>query len=247
MLVRCKGLCYSAHMMTKRPKRVLLVDDESSITSALTVLFERGGYEVMVAHTGNQALAKLAERPDLIVLDIMLPDVDGYEVCRRVRLRDTYIPILMLTAKDTSLDKVTGLELGADAYLTKPFAPGELMAQVRALFRLIERKQTKPDEERPLICGSLQLWPNQHRCQRDGREVELTPKEFALLHLFMRRPGYVFGRETLLREVWGYEYLGDSRTVDVHIQRLRAKIEEDTSHPQLLHTVRGFGYRLVAL
>lgn len=227
-------------------KRILLVDDEQAITSALTVLFERSGYETLVAHNGQQALARLADRPDLIVLDIMLPDVDGFEVCRQVRQHPTYIPILMLTARDTSLDKVTGLELGADAYLTKPFAPGELLAQVRALFRLIEQKETTAETERPLLCGPLQLWPAQHRVEKAGQPLALTPKEFALLHLFMRRPGYVFGRETLLREVWGYEYLGDSRTVDVHIQRLRAKIEADSSRPELLHTVRGFGYRLVA-
>ena len=227
------------------PKRILLVDDEASITSALTILFERTGYEVLVAHSGQQAIQKLQEMPDLIVLDINLPDTDGFAVCQRVREQTTYIPILMLTARDSSLDKVTGLELGADAYLTKPFAPSELLAQVRALFRLLAQKQTTVDLERPLICGSLQLWSGQHRVLRDEQELELTPKEFSLLHLFMRRPGYVFGRETLLREVWGFDFLGDSRTVDVHIQRLRAKIEVDSSQPELLHTVRGFGYRLV--
>lgn len=227
-------------------RHILLVDDEPAITSALTLLFQRGGFDVTVAANGKTALAQLDQQPDLIVLDVMLPDIDGFEICRRVRQRPTYIPILMLTARDTSLDKVTGLELGADAYLTKPFAPGELLAQVRALFRLIDQKETTDNASRPLVCGPLQLWPDQHRILRDDEELELTPKEYALLHLFMRRPGYVFGRETLLREVWGYDYLGDSRTVDVHIQRLRSKIETDSSSPTLLHTVRGFGYRLVA-
>jgi DNA-binding response OmpR family regulator len=227
-------------------KRILLVDDEEAITSALAVLFERMGYEIGVAHTGEDALALAAQLPDLVVLDLMLPDVDGYQVCRQIRALPTYIPILMLTAKDTSVDKVMGLELGADAYLTKPFAPGELLAQVRALFRLMGQNEGQGDVERPLLCGPLTLYPGHHRAERDGCELELTPKEFALLHLFMRRPGYVFGRETLLREVWGYDYLGDSRTVDVHIQRLRAKIEVDSSNPLLLLTVRGFGYRLVA-
>jgi DNA-binding response OmpR family regulator len=228
------------------PRRILLVDDERSITSALSLLFQRGGYEVTIAHSGQDALDKLSDKTDLIVLDIMMPDMDGFEVCRQVRQLATYVPILMLTARDTSLDKVTGLELGADAYLTKPFEPGELLAQVRALFRLIEQKESDTDRERPLVCGPLLLWAEQHRVELDGVEIDLTPKEFALLHLFMRRPGYVFGRETLLREVWGYEYLGDSRTVDVHIQRLRSKIEPDSSNPQVLHTVRGFGYRLLA-
>ena len=228
-------------------KRILLVDDELSITSALSLLFERSGYEVIVAGNGRTALQRLNDNPDLVVLDIMMPGMDGFEVARRIRERPSYIPILMLTARDTSLDKVTGLELGADAYLTKPFAPGELLAQVRALFRLLAKGGLAVDAARPLLGGPLTLWTEQHRVELAGQAVELTPKEFALLELFMRRPGTVFGRETLLREVWGYEYLGDSRTVDVHIQRLRAKIEDDSSQPQILHTVRGFGYRLVAV
>ena len=227
-------------------KRILLVDDEQSITSALSLLFERSGYEVIVAGNGRIALERLADNPDLVILDIMMPEIDGFEVARRIRERPSYIPILMLTARDSSLDKVTGLELGADAYLTKPFEPGELLAQVRALFRLLAKGGQMMDAARPLLCGPLTLWNEQHRVELAGQEIELTPKEFALLELFMRRPGTVFGRETLLREVWGYDYLGDSRTVDVHIQRLRAKIEADSSQPQFLHTVRGFGYRLVA-
>lgn len=227
-------------------KRILLVDDETKITGALMMLFERAGYEVMVAYTGHEALAKLTTLPDLMVLDVMLPDIDGYAVCQQVRQDSAvYLPILMLTAKDTLPDKVTGLELGADAYLTKPFEPSELLAQVRALLRLAGQRQEGQAVERPLSCGPLTLWPTQHRVCLVGTELDLTPTEFALLHLFMRRPGYVFGRETLLREVWGYDFLGDSRTVDVHIQRLRAKIEPEESSPKLLLTVRGFGYRLV--
>lgn len=227
-------------------KQILLVDDEPAITSALTVIFGRAGFQVTVAKTGEAALAQLSEMPDLVVLDVMLPGIDGYRVCQEIRKLPVYVPILMLTAKDTLPDKVMGLELGADAYLTKPFTPGELLAQVRALFRLIGQKETVVQGPRPLQCGPLTLYPQQCRVEREGQAVDLTPKEFALLHLFMQRPGYVFGRETLLREVWGYDYLGDSRTVDVHIQRLRAKIEADSSAPELLQTVRGFGYRLVA-
>ena len=228
-------------------KCILLVDDERAITSALSLLFERAGYDVLMADNGRSALQALDKNPDLVVLDIMMPGIDGFEVARRIRERPSYIPIIMLTARDSSLDKVTGLELGADAYLTKPFEPGELLAQVRALFRLMAKSGQDMHKERPLLCGPLTLWPEQHRVEREDEEIELTPKEFALLYLFMRRPGVVFGRETLLREVWGYDYLGDSRTVDVHIQRLRAKIEADSSNPQFLHTVRGFGYRLVAI
>jgi DNA-binding response OmpR family regulator len=227
-------------------KRIMLVDDEPAITSALKVIFERAGYEIIVAKTGDEAITQLAQRPELVVLDVMLPDMDGYRVCQEIRKLPTYIPVLMLTAKDTLPDKVMGLELGADAYLTKPFVPGELLAQVRALFRFMGQKETASEAERPLHCGPLTLYPQQRCAEREGVAIDLTPKEYALLHLFMQRPGYVFGRETLLREVWGYEFLGDSRTVDVHIQRLRAKIEADSSNPELLHTVRGFGYRLVA-
>ncbi|MCL4263309.1 MAG: response regulator transcription factor [Anaerolineae bacterium] len=225
-------------------KRILLVDDEPAITSALTVILQRAGYDTAVAATGADALTHFAAPPDLVILDIMLPDMDGYQVCRAIRQHPTYVPILMLTARDTLPDKVLGLELGADAYLTKPFAPGELLAQVRALFRLVGQMEGGTGEV-ILRCGPLTLFPDLRRMELQGTEVELTPKEYALLHLFMQRPGYVFGRETLLREVWGYEFLGDSRTVDVHIQRLRAKIEKDSSQPELLLTVRGFGYRLV--
>lgn len=226
-------------------KTILVVDDEEAITSALTVLFEQAGYRVLVAHSGAEGLALLAERPDLIVLDIMMPGVDGYEVARRVRGRAEYVPIVMLTAKDQSWEKVTGLERGADVYLTKPFAPGELLAQVRALLRLVESRE-EPDDEQPLICGPLRLWPAQRQVTVRGEEVELTLKEYELLAYFMQRPGRAVGRETLLRQVWGYDEPVDSRTIDTHVRRLRAKIESDPAAPALLETVRGFGYRLVA-
>jgi DNA-binding response OmpR family regulator len=176
----------------------------------------------------------------------MLPDMDGYEVCRRIRQSPEYVPILMLTARDEPLDKLLGLELGADLYLTKPFEPRELLAHIKAIFRLLERRSEglRSNEEMPLICGPLTMWDVQHRVELAGRAVDLTPKEYELLRLLMRHLGRTFGRETLLRQVWGYEFAGDSRTVDVHIQRLRAKIETDPSQPRLLHTVRGFGYRL---
>jgi two-component system, OmpR family, alkaline phosphatase synthesis response regulator PhoP len=226
-------------------RTILVVDDEAAITSALTVLFEQAGYQVLVARSGAEALALLDNRPDLIVLDIMMPGVDGYEVARRVRGRSEYMPIVMLTAKDQSWEKVVGLERGADAYLTKPFAPGELLAQVRALLRLVESREG-PGDEQPLTCGPLQLWPAQRRVTVQGKEVELTPKEYELLAYLMQRPGQAVGRETLLRQVWGYDEVVDSRAVDTHISRLRAKIEADPSAPTLLQTVRGFGYRLSA-
>ncbi len=229
-------------------KRILVVDDDRAVTRALQSLFTRNGYEISLAHSGWEALACLEQQPDLIILDLMLPGLDGYEVCRQIRSGKSYIPILMLTAKDEVSDKVKGLELGADAYLVKPFEPGELAAQVKALFRLTEMTKNKSDAEaeRPLTCGPLELWPGEHRVRVAGVEIELTPKEFELLLFLLRHPGQVLGRETLLREIWGHTFEGDSRTVDVHIQRLRAKVETEPAAPQLILTVRGFGYRLVA-
>lgn len=225
-------------------KHILIVDDDPAITNALSLLFERAGYRVTVANSGEEALSFLKPMPDLIALDILLPGMDGYTVCRKIREMPDHAPILMLTARDESGDKVLGLELGADVYLTKPFQPAELLAQVRALFRLIEQ-QTTFLEERPLTCGALQFWQGQHRVELDAIEIQLTPIEFELLKFFMHKPGHVFGRETLLREIWGYDFAGDSRTVDVHVQRLRAKIDNRPGRPHLLQTVRGFGYRLV--
>lgn len=225
------------------PPSILIVDDEQSITGALTVLFQQAGYNTLVARSGAEALDKLARQPDLIVLDIMMPGLDGYEVTRRVRQRQRYLPIVMLTAKDESWEKVAGLERGADAYLTKPFAPGELLAQVRALLRLVGSHE-QPDDEQPLTCGPLQLWPAQRRVLLHGDEVELTPREYDLLAYFMENQGRALGRQTLLRHVWGYDQPVDSRTVDTHIRRLRAKLEPHPAQPQLLETIRGFGYRL---
>lgn len=231
--------------------QVLVVDDEKTITQALSMLLNSAGYKVVVVHRGEEAIKQLAvEKPDLIILDVMMPGLDGYEVCRQVRRQDEYTPILMLTAKDESREKVAGLELGADVYMTKPFEPGELLAQVKALLRLAEQTRPRLEEtllnnDKPFICGPVVLFPRQHRVQLDHEEIGLRPVEFELLHFLMQHPGQVFGRQTLLHRVWGYDYPDDSRTVDTHIQRLRAKIEVDPAQPQLLQTVRGFGYRLV--
>lgn len=230
------------------PKQLLIVDDEKAITSALVILLGSVGYQTTVVHSGEDALRQVdLLTPDLILLDISLPGLDGYEVCRYVRQQARYIPILMLTAKDQSWEKVMALELGADVYMTKPFEPNELLAQIKALLRLAEQMDAHMDEsgERPLICGPLLLYPQQHRTLLEGRAIELSPKEFELLHFFMQQPGWVFGRQTILRQVWGYGRGDDSRTVDTHVQRLRSKIEMNPAQPQLLQTVRGFGYRLV--
>ncbi len=223
-------------------KRVLIVDDDPAIVAGLRTHFERAGYGVLTASSGPAALSRLAEGPDVIVLDLMLPGLDGYEVCRRVRARTLYVPIVMLTARDESDDKVRGLELGADAYMTKPFEPKELLATVNAVLRTLSVRLVPSSG--PLVCGSLRLWPGEGRVERDGERLSLTPMEFRLLEHLVRHPGQVFGRETLLRELWGYEFEGDTRTVDVHVQRLRAKLEPDPAEPVYIRTVRGFGYQL---
>lgn len=225
-------------------KSILIVDDDPAIRNALSIVFEQAGYHVAVANSGETALAQLEPATDLVVLDIRLPDIDGYEVCAKIREFPSHPLIVMLTVRDESRDKIRGLESGADIYLTKPFEPRELLAQIQALFRLVN-EQHPGAEDSPMTCGALKFWESRHQVTLGQSEVQLTPIEFQLLRCFMHRPGQVFGRETLLREVWGYSFEGDSRTVDVHIQRLRAKLDAAPGQPPLLQTVRGFGYRLV--
>ena len=220
---------------------ILIVDDEPTITSALDYYFVQAGYHTTLAHTGHEAVAKLALNPDLVILDIMLPDMDGYKICQHIREQPQYTPILMLTAKDTLQEKVIGLDLGADAYLTKPYNPQELLAQVRALLRIVRQQERKK-----FVCGAIELWPDNGLAYRNGKEIALTTTEFSLLSMLMQHQGQVFGRETLLHTIWGYDSRETTtRTIDVHIQRLRSKIEDDPKQPAYLLTVRGFGYRLV--
>lgn len=226
-----------------RPPQILVVDDEPSITTALSGILGQVGYQVAIAHSGAETLARLQEPFDLLILDLMLPDIDGYAICRQARELVSYLPILMLTARDAQWEKVMGLELGADAYMTKPFEPGELVAQVKAILRLVTQTNGTLTGQ-PLTCGSLSLWVDQRRVEVEGMTVELTAKEFDLLRFLMQQPGRAFGRQTLLRQVWDYTFPDDSRTVDVHIQRLRAKIEPDPTQPELIRTIRGFGYCL---
>ncbi|BCX04175.1 MAG: DNA-binding response regulator [Candidatus Roseilinea sp.] len=232
--------------MTSR--RILIVEDEVSISSALQTLLEHSGYETIAAYSGAEAVERLnAAQPDLVLLDIMLPGMDGFGVCHHIRRQDRYVPIIMLTARDQLSDKLVGMELGADLYLTKPFEPTELIAHIRALFRLVDSQNRANDgrfASRPLTHGPIQMWDAEHRVEVNSKPVELAPKEYELLKLFLQQPGQVFGRETLLRLVWGYDTGTDSRTVDTHVQRLRLKIEPDPSNPQFLITIRGFGYRL---
>lgn len=219
---------------------MLLVEDDASIRETTALGLEAAGFKVTGAHDGREGLAEFRRRPyDLVVLDVMLPALDGLEVCRQIR-RESQVPIVMLSARSDTLDVVVGLELGADDYVTKPFELAELVARARAAIR---RSSAAPLET-TLTVGDLEIDPAAHRARKDGAEVALTATEFRLLLELVRRPGQVFTRELLLERVWGYEHLGDSRLVDVAVQRLRAKIEDDPSKPRLIGTVRGVGYRL---
>jgi DNA-binding response OmpR family regulator len=222
-------------------KKILVVDDEPTLVATLKYNLERENFQVHTASDGEQALdLTRSSQPDLIVLDLMLPGVSGLEVCRILR-KETKAPILMLTAKDSEVDKVVGLELGADDYVTKPFGMQELMARVRALIR---RAGTgSQNEGNTATAGDISIDVLRREATRAGEPVHLKPKEFDLLLYFMRHPGRAFTREQLLNDIWGYEFVGDTRTVDVHIRWLRQKIEEVPGEPKRLVTVRGTGYR----
>jgi len=227
--------------------RVLVVEDDDAIAAFVATALEREGYTVAWLRTGQEALSYVQDdAPDLLLLDLMLPgEIDGLQVCREIRRGETYIPIIIVTAKDEDVDKVVGLELGADDYITKPFNTRELLARVRAVLRLAHSGRETRHRER-LRIGSLEIDLAGREVRVESRSIPLAPKEFDLLVVLARNRGRVFGRETLLQRVWGYDYLGDSRTVDVHVQRLRSKLEPDPRHPCYLLTVRGIGYKFAA-
>jgi two-component system alkaline phosphatase synthesis response regulator PhoP len=208
---------------------------------------EKEGYIVDFAFDGMAALEKIqAEKPDLVVLDLMLPKLDGLEVCRRIRQEKSHVPILMLTAKSDEFDKVLGLELGADDYMTKPFSPRELTARVKAILRRMEAVREVHQEKQGghrIEIGELMIDPEAYEVTRGGKEVELTPKEFELLLYMANHRGKVLSRDQLLNAVWNYDFVGDSRIVDVHVSHLRDKIEEDSRNPVYIKTVRGIGYK----
>jgi two-component system, OmpR family, response regulator VicR len=227
-------------------KKILVVDDEKPIADILQFNLKKEGFEVTCAYDGNEAIKLVEEiQPDLILLDIMLPGRDGMEVCREVRKKYD-IPIIMLTAKDSEIDKVLGLELGADDYVTKPFSTREIIARVKANLR---RQQTiatpDPEEEmKEIAIGTLVIHPDAYVVSKRGETIELTHREFELLHYLAKHIGQVMTREHLLQTVWGYDYFGDVRTVDVTVRRLREKIEDNPSHPGWIVTRRGVGYYL---
>ena len=227
-------------------KKILVVDDEKPIADILQFNLKKEGYEVVCAYDGNDALEKVEEiKPDLILLDIMLPQRDGIEVCREVRKKYD-MPIIMLTAKDSEIDKVLGLELGADDYVTKPFSTRELIARVKANMRRHQQvaKVEEEDESNEIEVGSLIIHPDAYVVSKRGETIELTHREFELLHYLAKHIGQVMTREHLLQTVWGYDYYGDVRTVDVTVRRLREKIEDNPSHPTWIVTRRGVGYYL---
>lgn len=225
---------------------VLLVDDERMITEPLARALSQSGFQVLVAGNGRDGLALAREgKPDVVVLDVLMPEMDGWDVCRALR-RESVVPILMLTALGDEVDRILGLELGADDYLTKPFSTRELIARLRALVRRVQldrREQAAGDQ---LVVGNLRVELNTHRAYKEGHELHLRQKEFDLLSLLLSRPGEVITRAEFFDRVWGTDWLGDTRTLDVHIRWLREKIEVDPGLPRLIQTVRGVGYRFVA-
>jgi DNA-binding response OmpR family regulator len=223
-------------------RTILVVDDEPTLRETIVDALEADGFRVVAAADGREALAVFrAERPDLVLLDLMLPELSGIEVCRIIRA-ESGVPIVMLTAKDSELDKVVGLELGADDYVTKPFSLRELSARIRALFRRSEQSVAVDGPPAVIDLGSVQADLGGHRLLRDGEVLPIKPKAFELLAFLIRHPGQVFTRDQLLEHVWGYDYAGETRTVDVHVHWLRSQIEQDASHPVFIHTVRGVGY-----
>jgi DNA-binding response OmpR family regulator len=225
-------------------RTILVVDDEPTLRETVVDALQADGFRVVSAADGREALTRFRdERPDLVLLDLMLPELSGIEVCRAIRV-DSDVPIIMLTARDSEVDKVVGLELGADDYVTKPFSMRELSARIRALFRRSEQQPAAEPTPALVDLGRVQVDLAGHRLLRDGEAVPLKPKAFELLAFLLRNPGQVFTRDQLLEHVWGYDYAGETRTVDVHVHWLRGVIEDEPSAPRLLETVRGVGYVL---
>ena len=224
-------------------KKVLVLEDESSIRSFIVINLRRAGYEVVEAESGEEALEKLSLHSDVRValLDIMLPGIDGFEVCRRIRATNATIGIIMLTARSQEMDKVTGLMTGADDYVTKPFSPAELLARVDALYRRVGANQEP--EEPELESGPFLLNPRNRTLDKNGQRVKLTQTEYSIMKLFMENPDKALTREEILDTVWGRGYFGEVKIVDVNIRRLRIKIEDDTANPTYITTVWGFGYK----
>lgn len=223
--------------------KILIVEDEASFSEALTFLLGKEGFVVDTATTGTEALEKFGRNEfDLILLDLMLPEISGIEVCRTIRAQ-SQVPIIMLTAKDTEIDKVVGLELGADDYVTKPYSRSELVARIRAVLRRGNGAVSEA-ETGVLSVANIRMDIDRHQVSVEGKPIALPLKEFELLEFLMRNAGRVLTRNQLIDRVWGSDYVGDTKTLDVHIKRLRAKVEKDPANPTLIQTVRGLGYKI---
>jgi DNA-binding response OmpR family regulator len=230
--------------MAERPPRILLVDDEQPIQTLLTYPLQKDGYHVVPASDGREALARFDEQPfDLVVLDLMLPKLDGLEVCRRLRAQGRTVPIIMLTAKSEEIDKVLGLELGADDYITKPFSMREFRSRIKALLRRAGMVRSEVDGDATMVAGDLRVDAAKRSVTLRGEPVQTTFVEFEILYALAGAPGRVFTRDMLLARVWGDSAYRDPRTIDVHIRHLREKLERDAKNPEYLFTVRGVGYR----
>ncbi len=223
-------------------KKVLILEDESSIRSFVVINLKRSGYEAIEAETGEQALEQIRVNPDIKValLDVMLPDIDGFEVCRRLRASGSKIGIIMLTARSQEMDKVTGLMTGADDYVTKPFSPAELTARIDALYR---RMGGEGDNSEEIVSGPFKLNIKNRTLEKNGSRIKLTQVEYAIIKMFMENPGKALSREDILNAVWGRDYFGELKIVDVNIRRLRIKIEDDATNPIYITTIWGYGYK----
>jgi two-component system response regulator RegX3 len=225
-------------------RRVLVVEDEESYSDPLSYMLRKEGFEVAVAADGTEALEEFDRNgADIVLLDLMLPGLPGTEVCRRIRRRSD-VPVIMVSAKDSEIDKVVGLELGADDYVTKPYSPRELVARIDAVLRRVP--DSRPGDAGMLEVGNVRMDVERHVVTIDGVETQLPLKEFELLKMFLRNPGRVLSRSELIAQVWGADYVGDTKTLDVHVKRLRAKLEPDPAVPSAIVTIRGLGYKLTA-
>lgn len=227
---------------------VLIVDDEPSIVTLLQYHIEKEGYPTVVCHDGIEAMdVILSQKFSFILLDIMLPGMDGVEILRTLRTNKNDTPVLLITAKDDVVDKIVGLEIGADDYITKPFSPREVIARMKVIARRVEKKELLEEDqpEEKLQVGTIQVYPEDYRVTKNGQEISLTKKEFLLLLYLMKRKNSIIDRDRLLEQLWPEDIYGQSRTVDVHISHLREKIEDDPKNPVYLKTIRGFGYQFV--